>query len=86
MKQLVSLPKSLVGGVRWKKRNTVLPTSALGASTRSRELAIIVREPSTGNREDAQTSSAEMTDEPSKHCPGSFQMDDCLCKAGPLMI
>ena len=85
MKQLVSLPKSLVGGVRWKKRNTVLPTSALGASTRSRELAI-VREPSTGNREDPQTSSAEMTDEPSKHGPGSFQMDDCLCKAGPHMI
>ena len=75
MKRLVFLPKSWLEGVRWRKRNAVLPTvSALGASTRRRELAI-GREPSTGNREDPQTSSAGWQDGPSQHSPQSFEMD-----------
>ena len=57
MKQLVSLSKRLAGRVRWRKRNAVLPTTALAVSTSSRELAI-GRKPSTENGEDPQTSTA----------------------------
>ena len=78
MKRLVLLAKSWAGGVRWRKRNAVLPTSATGsaidASTRSGELAI-GRELSTGNREDPQTSSTEWQDGQSEHSPQSFEMD-----------
>ena len=71
MKQLISLPKSWAGNVRPRKRHTVLPTSSIGVSTRSKELAV------GRHREGPQT---EWKYGPISHGLQSFEMDDRLPK------